>query len=144
MEDRPFVGIGVTILKDGKILLGKRVSTYGTGEYQTPGGHLEPKEAFEACARRETLEECGLEIGSIRFQFVANAVGYGLVHYVHIGLITEWKAGEPKNLEPTKCEGWDWYSLDALPEPLFVYTKWSIEAHQTGLNYFDSEARPAK
>lgn len=27
--------------------------------------------------------------------------------------------GEPKLLEPDKCEGWQWFDWDSLPEPLF-------------------------
>ena len=46
--------------------------------YAFPGGHLEYMESFEQCARRETLEECGIEIERIRFQFVANVQTYAL------------------------------------------------------------------
>ena len=34
-----------------------RRGSHGAGEYSTPGGHLDPLESFEACARRETREE---------------------------------------------------------------------------------------
>lgn len=26
----------------------------------------------------------------------------------------------PINLEPEKCDGWDWYDWDNLPKPLFA------------------------
>jgi 8-oxo-dGTP diphosphatase len=35
------VGVGVLIEKDGKILLGKRISSHGSGTYNLPGGHIE-------------------------------------------------------------------------------------------------------
>ena len=41
------VGIGVIILKDGKVLLGKRKGSHGAGEYAFPGGHLEYMESFD-------------------------------------------------------------------------------------------------
>lgn len=25
----------------------------------------------------------------------------------------------PKNIEPQRCEGWDWYDLENLPKPIF-------------------------
>ncbi len=31
-------------------------------------------------------------------------------------------AGEPQRLEPEKCDGWDWYPWDHLPQPLFSAT----------------------
>lgn len=131
------VGIGVAVLKDGKILLGKRKSAHGNGEYGGPGGHLEHLESFEECARRETLEETGIEIENIRFLCLSNLTKYAPKHYVDIGVIADWKSGEPQVLEPEKCEGWDWYDLDALPTPLFAVEPYYIEAIQTGKNYFD-------
>ncbi len=65
---KPKVGIGVMILKDGKVLLGKRKGSHGAGQYAFPGGHLEYMESFEDCARRETREECGIEIQNIPVQ----------------------------------------------------------------------------
>lgn len=134
---RPKVGIGVMILKDGKVLLAKRRGSHGAGEYAFPGGHLEYMESFENCARRETREECGIEIQDIRFQFLANVVTYAPKHYVHIGLVAEWKQGEPEVLEPEKADHWDWYALNALPEPLFALCQLACESYQTNKKYFD-------
>lgn len=138
-KQRPKVGIGVMILKEGKVLLGKREGSHGQGEYAFPGGHLEYLESFADCAKREALEECGIEIENIRFQFLANVKRYAPKHYVHIGLIADWKNGEPKLLEPEKCEGWEWHSLNNLPKPLFEFCEISINSYQTGKNYYDFE-----
>ena len=40
-EQKPRVGIGVMIFKDGKVLLGKRKASHGEGEWASPGGHLD-------------------------------------------------------------------------------------------------------
>jgi 8-oxo-dGTP diphosphatase len=77
------VGVGVMVLKDGEVLLGLRNGSHGAGEWAFPGGHLEYMETFEDCAKRETLEECGVEIQNIRFQLLANLRQYGPKHYVH-------------------------------------------------------------
>lgn len=42
-----------------------------------------------------------------------------------------------KVLEPEKCEGWAWYDLENLPQPLFKGCESCIEAYKTGQNYFD-------
>lgn len=136
-NSKPKVGIGVMIFKDGKVLLGKRKNAHGEGEYASPGGHLEYMESFEECAKREAMEESGLEIVNVRFQYLANVRKYAPKHYVHIGLLADWKTGEPKVLEPDKCVGWEWYDLEDLPEPLFEMTKMAIENYKTGKIYQD-------
>jgi 8-oxo-dGTP diphosphatase len=62
---RPQVGVGVFIKKDGKILVGKRKGSHGAGTWALPGGHLEPGESFDACCKREVLEETGLIIKNV-------------------------------------------------------------------------------
>lgn len=135
---RPKVGIGVMILKEGKVLLGKRKKSHGTGEYAFPGGHLEYMEGLEACARREVLEETGIEIQNIRFSFVGNLKKYAPKHYVHIGFVAEWKSGDPVVLEPEKCESWGWYELHALPTPLFELVEVSISSYKSGCAFVDA------
>jgi len=133
------VGIGVMVMKDEKVLLGKRKGSHGEGEYAFPGGHLEYMESFEDCVLREIKEECGIEIANIRFQFLSNEMHYAPKHYVHIGLVADWKGGEPQLLEPEKCESWGWYNLDNLPQPLYASCRQGIESYKTGKNYFDSQ-----
>lgn len=135
---KPKVGIGIMIFKKGKVLLAKRKGSHGEGEYSFPGGHLEFGESFEGCAKRETQEETGIEIENTGFLFLANIKKYAGKHYVHIGLIADWKNGEPKVLEPEKSENWDWHALDNLPEPMFEMCKLSFESYKTKQNYFDS------
>lgn len=137
-EQRPKVGIGVMIIKDGKVLLGKRKNSHGQGEYAWPGGHMEYMESFEECARRETLEETGLQIHNVRFLRLMNLKRYTPKHYVDIGLIADWESGTPQVMEPEKIEGWDWYDIDKLPQPLFSTIPSYIEAYKTGRNYWDA------
>ena len=131
------IGIGILVFRDGKILLGRRNNHHGAGEYEAPGGELDYEESFDECARRETREETGLEIDNIRFLKLQNMKAYAPKHYVDIGLIADWKSGEPKTLEPDKCDGWDWYDLKHLPRPLFDALRTDIEALETGKQLFD-------
>jgi 8-oxo-dGTP diphosphatase len=70
---------------------------------------------------------------------LASAIIQLIFVYVHIGLVADWKSGEPKVLEPEKLESWDWYSLDALPEPMFVACYHAIDAYKTGKVFCDAE-----
>jgi 8-oxo-dGTP diphosphatase len=132
------VGIGVMVIKDGKVLLGKRKESHGQGEYAWPGGHFEYMESFEGCAKREVKEETGLEIENVRFLRLMNLKQYAPKHYVDIGLSADWKSGQPQVMEPNKVESWAWYDIDNLPEPLFSTLPSYIEAYKTGKNYFDA------
>jgi 8-oxo-dGTP diphosphatase len=133
----PRVGIGVLVMKDGKLLLGRRKGSHGEGEYASPGGHLEHLESFADAAKREVLEETGLEIGPVRFLRVLNTTQYAPRHYVDIAFAADWVSGVPEVREPDKVERWDWYDLDDLPSPLFGTLPTAIEALRTGQRMWD-------
>jgi 8-oxo-dGTP diphosphatase len=136
---RPKVGTEVMIFKDGKILIGKRKgSDHGNGEYKLPGGHFEYMESLEECVRRETLEETGVEIKNPKFLLVMNQKFYAPKHYINVGFTADWAGGEPKVMEPEKCDGWAWYDVNNLPAPLFKTLPLYIEAYKTGRSYFDN------
>lgn len=137
-EEYPRVGIGILILKDQKVLLGRRKGSHGAGQFAFPGGHLEHLEPFEDRARRETREEGGLEIENVRFRFLANLRQYHPKHHMHIGLISDWKSGEPKVMKLQKCESWNWRNIESVPKELFAATRRGFFALQTGKPYFDA------
>ncbi len=58
-------GSGVIVVNDkNEILLGKRADN---GYWDYPAGSMELGESFEECARRETKEETGLNLGELEF-----------------------------------------------------------------------------
>ena len=66
MENRPQVGVSVIVLRDGKVLVGKRKGSHGAQTWSFPGGHLEFGEDPVVCVAREALEETGLRLRNIR------------------------------------------------------------------------------
>lgn len=50
-------GVGVIVVKDGKVLTGTRISGKGVGLIGGPGGHIEEGETADEAALRETFEE---------------------------------------------------------------------------------------
>jgi 8-oxo-dGTP diphosphatase len=134
---RTSVGVGVMVMKHGKVLLGRRKGSHGAGEYAWPGGHLEYGERFAECAAREVAEETGLQIGAVRFLRVLNTMHYAPRHYVDIALIADWLRGDPEVREPDKVDAWAWYDLDALPSPLFHMVPTAIEALRTERRLWD-------
>jgi 8-oxo-dGTP diphosphatase len=136
-ELRPKVGVGIMVLKNGKVLFGKRKNAHGDGEYSFPGGHLEHGESIIDCAKREVVEETGVEITNVRLLCVSNEKKYLPKHYLNVGLIAEWLANEPSVTEPDKYIEVDWYEIDKLPEPKFEVVNNYLEAYRTGKNFFD-------
>ena len=136
-EQRPKVGIGTMILRDGKVLLAKRKGAHGAGEWAFPGGHLEYGESFKECASRETREETNIEIKNIKFQFLANVKKYKNKHYVHIGLVADYKSGKAKVMESDKSDDWFWFDLRNLPKPMFEESRLAFESYKTKKIYFD-------
>ncbi|MEA3249545.1 MAG: NUDIX domain-containing protein [Patescibacteria group bacterium] len=134
----PKVGVGCLVIKDGKILMHKRLNAHGAGHWGGTGGHLEYMESIEECIRRESMEEAGIEIENVRLLCVTNFKDHAPKHYVDIGLIADWKSGEPRVCEPHKCVEWGWFDMNETPEPLFGPLKNYIESYRTGKVFFDA------
>lgn len=118
-QQQPRIGVGCLVQKNNKILLGKRMGKHAKGYYAPPGGHLEFGESVEDCAARELLEETGLKALSMTIgPWVENLLEDGQKHYITFFVTIDEFEGEVQLLEPDKCNGWEWFDLDNLPEPL--------------------------
>jgi 8-oxo-dGTP diphosphatase len=53
---------GALVVRDGRLLLGRRAAEPGRGRWDIPGGFLEPWELPAAAAAREVAEETGLVV----------------------------------------------------------------------------------
>jgi 8-oxo-dGTP diphosphatase len=115
------VGVGVIVLRDGKVLLGKRRGSHGAGEWSFPGGHLEFMEDIPDCARRELQEETGMDllVGRQTGLYTNDKFPEESKHYITIYVFADETVGEPVVREPEKCDGWGWFAWDDLPSPLF-------------------------
>jgi 8-oxo-dGTP diphosphatase len=132
---RPSVGVGVLVIKYKKVLLGKRKGENGDGTWCPPGGHLEFREEIFDCARRETLEEAGIRINTLRMGPVTNDNSPSQAkHYVTLFVVADYDSGNPAIMEPDKCSEWRWCSWDNLPQPLFPPLQNFVDA---GFSPFD-------
>ncbi|MBI5223962.1 NUDIX domain-containing protein [Candidatus Micrarchaeota archaeon] len=117
----PQVGVGVMLIRNGKILLGKRKNSHGSGSWAFPGGRLEFGESPEDCARREVLEETGIIVHDLEhFALTSDFFENEKEHYVTLFLLAKQFEGESRILEPHKCEEWKWFALNDLPSPKFL------------------------
>ena len=122
------LGTAVAVVRDGTLLLGERIASFGNGAWQTPGGKPERGERLALAAARELHEETGLH--AVRMRYATSQVDLmpetGVTWRTHF-----WVAdvtGELENREPDKCAVWEWFALDALPSPLFAIDDRTLEA----------------
>jgi len=128
----PRVGVGVIVVHNKRVLLGKRIGSHGAGTWALPGGHLEFGESVEDCAVREVLEETGLSIEIIgQGPYTSDVFAEEQMHYITLYVEARSESGEPEILEPHKCLAWEWFHWSALPEPKFLPL---ASLHQTGFS----------
>jgi 8-oxo-dGTP diphosphatase len=125
-KKRVGVGFGVMLLRDGKLLLGKRhddpekasSQLNGAGTWTMPGGKLDFGETFAQGAKRELLEETGIILKKARVICVNQDI-IETAHFVTIGLFADEFEGDAKVMEPDEITEWRWFPLDKLPSPLY-------------------------
>lgn len=108
-----------------QILMGKRKGAHGAGTWSFPGGHLEWGESVFRCAMREAEEETGLkfphgERGWSQLTFTNDVFKVEDKHYITLYCSFLWtpEQGEPRIMEPEKCDEWKW--TIEVPLPLFL------------------------
>ena len=117
------------VIDDNKILLARRCNTgFEDGKYGLVAGHGGEGETFSQTLIREVKEESGLVIAQKDLE---------VVHIMHrksdhdervdiFFLAKKWQ-GEPKIMEPNKCDDMGWFPLDDLPNNTIDYIRFAIE-----------------
>lgn len=127
--DFPGVGTGLAILRDGKLLLYRRVRPPEAGHWNIVGGKVDHMERAADACRREAEEETGLSIGSIAFLTLSEQIfDEDRHHWVSLIFRTLDIEGEARVTEPDKLPEFGWFDLDDLPAPLSRFTKEAVRA----------------
>lgn len=96
---KPIVGVGAIVVKEGKVLLVKRAAAPSRGLWAIPGGSLELGETIQSGAEREILEETGIRIRAgvpvYTFDFLEYDANNRLqYHFVIVDVEAEYVSGE--------------------------------------------------
>lgn len=133
--------------KGGDILLSRRAgSGYYDGWYSVPAGHVEADELPLKALVRETKEEIGVDIDPSSAKLVhvmyrpkLDETGERIDLFFET---SEW-SGEPKIMEPEKCDDLCWFPIKALPENTVHYVYDAIKHAETGIAYSEIDAAHA-
>ena len=121
VEQRVPVGVGAIVIKDFKVLIGRRMGKNGFNTWSMPGGHLDPGETPEQAAVRETFEETGVIVDGMRFIGYTNDVfPEPGKHYVTLWMVGRWIDGIPHMTQTREMDNFKWASIDDLPEDIFL------------------------
>jgi len=119
-QKRPGVGVGVMVMRKGKLLMQRRTGAHGEGAWSVPGGHMEFGESPEETAAREVLEEANVRIRNPKVVGVTNDIFHKEEkHYVTIFVEAEHESGEACCNDDTSTET-KWCDPNDLPAPLFI------------------------
>ena len=127
------IGINALIINEhNQIVLGLRAGHRGgAGTYGLVGGKTQNGESIEETARREIKEETGLDVNLEDLEVINMFTTQSTadVMFYQIGVLVKKYSGQPKNLEPKKCDELKFFNLDNLPTNLFLGTKGNIDLY---------------
>lgn len=117
--DRPTVGVGGVLVRDGKVLLIRRGKEPLRGRWVVPGGTVELGETLEEALVREMLEETGLAVAPVEvltvFDRIQKDAGEVTYHYVIVDYLCRYEGGEARAGSDAEALAW------AAPGDLFAY-----------------------
>lgn len=132
----------LTLEKDKKILLLRRINTgFEDGNYSMIAGHIDRGETVMTAIIREAEEEASIKINfkdlkvvHVMHRFSPNS-GIGQRTRIDFFVKAEKWTGEPKNLEPEKCDDLNWFDINNLPKNTIPYVRQAIENILKGVFY---------
>ncbi|UCE91740.1 MAG: NUDIX hydrolase [Methanobacteriota archaeon] len=97
--ERPLVGVGIVLIREGRILLVKRAFEPAAGKWSIPGGLVETGETLAAAGARECEEETGLKVQVLELINAFDMIdlddeGRARYHYVLVDFLARPVGGE--------------------------------------------------
>lgn len=117
--ERPWVGVGALIFREGRVLLVRRGHAPSLGEWSIPGGALELGETLAEGVKREVREETGLEVEPVATVDVVDRIardetGRVQFHYVLVDFLCRVTGGSEAFADD--AVGLRWAAMDDLEE----------------------------
>lgn len=101
------------VVKDGRILLGRKKMGLGTGRWNGFGGKVEPGESIEEAAAREVREESGVSVADLKrhgvLEFYINEFPQDIEVHIFMSGSLSGTTIETDEMQP------QWFALNQLP-----------------------------
>ena len=126
----PATGVAVLVVDAGRVVVGRRKSALLRGRWSLPAGYVEYEEDFLTAARRETLEETGLEVELLGIVTVCSSF-VSLEHHTLVVVL----AGRPIGGELRAGDDFDrarWVDLHGPWPPLTPQSHHVVELYRAG------------
>ncbi len=107
------VGVGGAVVHNGQLLLVRRASRRGRGNWQVPGGFVEPDETVEQAVLREVAEEAGVTAEVEGILGLRNRCDPDVGNSLYIVLLLRPLSGEPKP-DGKEVDRAAYFSLDEI------------------------------
>ena len=109
------IGVGGAVVRGAQLLLVRRASRHGRGNWQLPGGFIEPDETIEQAVVREVQEEAGVTaeveaVLGLRSRYDPDS-GNG----IYVVLLLKPISGEPA-ADPRVVDHAGYFTLDQIRE----------------------------
>ena len=104
------VGVGGAVVDDGRLLLVRRASRRGRGNWQIPGGFVEQNETMELAVVREVEEEAGVKTAVQGVLGIRNRYDEEGGNSTYVVLLLSPESGEP-NPDMTEVDRAQYFTL---------------------------------
>jgi ADP-ribose pyrophosphatase YjhB (NUDIX family) len=143
--------VHLLLVRNGEVLLLRRYNTgYEDGNYSVPAGHLDGNEPVSTAMAREAREEVGLiidpaalEVVHVMHRQASNAADPTNERVDFYLTVRNW-TGEPRIMEPDKCDELSWHPLERLPLNTIPYIRAAFDSFLSGEYYSEYGWAPSE
>ena len=132
----------IPVLPDGRVLLLKRNIEPGFGRWSYPAGYQELGESVLTAARRETWEEVGVKVTSVRFLGIYSYKDAGVVTVVYVGKLSRTAKPRPSS-EALISDFFEWKKVP-WKELAFRSTREALKDYRRSLSFLKSAPKHGK
>jgi 8-oxo-dGTP diphosphatase len=111
------VACGIILNRDGKVFVCRRKPEKSmAGYWEFPGGKVEENESYEACLKRELIEELDMDV-KVREHFMTVLHDYGTFKVELISFLCEYQRSSYQLVDHDEFE---WISVNSLKDKMLA------------------------